>query len=116
MWQVVDFSSQINSVLIDNQTMRFNFSAWIGGLNNQDDNVVIYLTFGDANNQMQGNTTSLGPVTANDRLNTSLLIFQQASGIVPVGARFLTVLVTMTRASGSQNNGNVDNISVVLYQ
>ena len=95
--------------------MRYNFSAWIGGITNQDDNAVVYLTFGNANNQIQGNSTSLGPVLADDRANSTSLIFQQTNGVVPVGARFLTVLVTMTRTNGAQNNGDVDNIAVVLY-
>lgn len=115
MWQTIDFSNRIDPLLIDSQSVRFNFSAWMGGISNQDDGAMMYLSFGDANNQIRGNSTGLGPVTAADRNNDTSLIFQQVDGVVPVGARFLTILVTMTRASGLQNNGDVDNIAVVLY-
>jgi hypothetical protein len=116
MWQTVNFGSQINPHLIDSQLVKFNLSAWIGGIDSEDDSVVIYLTFIDSNNQIQGNTSSIGPVSATDRANDTSLIFQQTDGVVPVGARFLTVLVTITRFEGLQNNGNVDNIAVILYQ
>ena len=115
MWQTVDFSNRIDPLLIDNQLVKFNFSAWMGGITNQDDGVMMYLSFGDANNQVRGNSTDLGPITAADRTNDTSLIFQQVNGVVPVGARFLTILVTITRTNGLQNNGDVDNIAVVLY-
>ncbi len=116
MWQTVNFSSQISLVLIDSQSVKFNLSAWMGGIDNQDDSVVIYLTFIDSNNQIQGNTSSIGPVLAADRANVSSLIFQQTEGVVPVGARCLTALVTITRFVGVENNGDVDDIAVILYQ
>jgi hypothetical protein len=65
---------------------------------------------------MVGNITNIGPVLAVDRVNLSLLLFQQANGLVPIGARSLTLLVTMTHFLGAQNNGDVDNIVVYLYQ
>ncbi len=115
MWQTVDFGNQMDPLLIDHQLVKFNFSAWIGGINVQNDSVVVSLTFIDANNQIQGNATSLGPVLATDRADTSSFIFQQANGVVPAGARVFTVLVTITRFAGLQNNGDIDNIAVVLY-
>lgn len=115
MWQTVDFSDRVNPLLIDSQTVNFNFSAWIGGITNQNDNAVLYLSFGDATNQVRGGSFSLGPISADDRTNDTSLIFQQVNGLVPAGARFLTVLVTITRTNGAQNNGDVDNIAVVLY-
>ena len=116
MWQTINFTNQIDPLLIDNQTVKFNLSAWMGGYCNQDDSVVVSLTFVNANHQMVGSISGLGPVLAIDRGNQSSLLFQQANGLVPVGARFLTLLVTITRHSGSYSNGDIDNIAVILYQ
>ena len=114
MWQKIDLSSDIYP-LIDNQTLKFNLSAWLDGFKSEDDNVVIYLTFGDANNQICDSTYQIGPVLAGTRGYISSLIFRKVIGSVPIGARFLTVLVTITRTDNVQNNGNVDNIALVLY-
>ncbi len=58
----------------------------------------------------------IGPVTVTDRASQTMLIFCQTNGFVPIGTRFLTVVVTMSRFNGPRNNGDVDNIAVVLYQ
>ena len=116
MWQTVNFGSRLDTSLIDSAQIKYNLSAWLGGLNNQNDSVIIYLTFSDDNNQIQGNATSLGPVLALERQNISSLMFKQTTGFVPVNSRILTVLVTITRYVGVQNNGDIDNIALILYQ
>lgn len=114
MWQKIDLDSNIYP-LIDNQTLKFNLSAWLGGFGWEGDNVIIYLTFGDADNQMCGSTYTIGPVSASNRGFASSLLFRKVIGLVPIGARFLTVLVTINRIDNAQNNGNVDNIALALY-
>ncbi len=91
-------------------------SAWIGGWSTQDDNARASLTFANQVNQMVGNVTTIGPVMAIDRSSTSSLLFRQASGLVPVGARFMTIIITITCVAPTSNDGDVDNISVVLHQ
>jgi hypothetical protein len=61
MWQTVNITGPgyISPSLIDTQTVWFNFSAWIGGYANQDDNVEASLTFTDQDNQEVGNITIL---------------------------------------------------------
>ena len=93
MWQTVNFGSRLDTSLIDSAQIKYNLSAWLGGLNNQNDSVIIYLTFSDDNNQIQGNVTSLGPVLALERQNISSLMFKQTTGFVPVNSHILTVLV-----------------------
>lgn len=115
MWQIINLTNYVSPILIDNQTVNFNLSAWLGGITNQDDNVIITLTFLDQSNQMVGNSISIGPVLAVDRGNHTSLIPLQVNGFVPIGARLLTLLVTITRVSGLQNNGDVDNIVLYLY-
>jgi hypothetical protein len=116
MWQIVNMTSSINPVLIDNQTVRFNFSAWLGGYANQDDNAQVSLTFINQANQKVGNSSTLGPVLATARNSTTSLLFRQTSGVVPVGARSFTVMVTITRVNGTDDDGAVDNIVLYLYQ
>ncbi len=116
MWQTVNMTSSVNPLSIDSQTVWFNFSAWIGGYSNQDDNAQASLTFINQANQQVGNTTTIGPVLAPARGDVSSLLFQQANGLVPVGARSFMVMVTITRLVGTYNDGDIDNIAVILYQ
>ncbi|CAF1049681.1 unnamed protein product [Adineta steineri] len=116
MWQAGNMTISINARLIDNQEVRFNFSAWIGGYLYQDDNAQVSLTFLNQSNQNVGNSTILGPVLAIDRDNITSLLFRQATGLVPVGARAFIVQVTMKLVAGSDNDGDVDNIALLLYQ
>lgn len=114
MWQTIDLINKINFILIDNQTIRYNLSGWLGGLQNQDDNAVVTLSFIDSNNQLV-NSTIIGPILAIDRGNQSSLIFQQTNGFVPTGTRSMVVCVTLTRTYGGTNSGAVDNMALVLY-
>ena len=116
MWQIVDLSTVCDALLIDTQTIWFNFSAWIGGWSSDNDNTRVALVFSDQSNTIIGNTIALGPVLAADRNDVSSLLFRRTIGLVPAGARSLRVQVTITRARGSSNDGAVDNISIVLYQ
>ena len=114
MWQTVNMTGSVDPLLIDNQTVWFNLSAWIGGYQEQDDNARVALTFIDQTNQAVGSTITLGPVLAAARLNITSLLFQQANGLVPVGARSFRVMVTITRTQGSYSDGDIDNIALVV--
>jgi hypothetical protein len=107
-------TNSINPSLIDSQLIWFNFSAWIGGYNSQDDNAQVSLTFMDQTNQKVGNITTIGPILAIQRSNISSLLFEQANGIVPVGARSFIVIVTLTRFEGVFNDGSIDDIVAAL--
>lgn len=115
MWQTINLSNYVDSFLIDSQVVNYNLSAWLGGYGSQDDNVMISLIFADQYNQTIGSGVSIGPVLAIDRGNQTGLVFRQTNGLVPMGTRFMTVLVTITCLAGPFNNGDVDNIVVVLY-
>ncbi|CAF0964976.1 unnamed protein product [Adineta ricciae] len=115
MWQKQNFTSYFCS-LIDAQTVRFNFSAWIGGAGNQDDVVEASLRFFNQSNQMVGNTTTIGPVRAADRGNVTSLLFRQANGLVPSGTRSFEVFVKFTRSGGTYDNGAIDNIVLIMNE
>ena len=116
MWQIVNITDLINNYLIDNQLVWFNFSAWLGGYEEQDDNAQVSLTFIDQNNRKVDNTTTLGPVLGADRGNISSLLFRQVTKHVPIGARLFMVTVIITRQQIAFNDGAIDNIAVLFYQ
>ncbi|UJR17379.1 hypothetical protein I4U23_004274 [Adineta vaga] len=116
MWQFINITTSADHLIIDNQTMRFNFSAWLGGFLGQDDNAVVSLMFLDNSNNMLGNRTKIGPILAHDRGNETKLVFRSATGLVPIRTRSLHVFVKIQFSFGSLNNGYVDNIAVVLYK
>ena len=116
MWQTINLTKTVNAFDIDSHTVSFNFSAWIGGWSTQDDNARASLTFTNQTNQIVGNVTTIGPVMATNRGSIASLIARQATGLIPVGARFMTILVTITCVYPYSNDGDIDSISVVLHQ
>ncbi|CAF3441685.1 unnamed protein product [Rotaria socialis] len=116
MWQTINLTNYADSALIDTGTVKFNLSAWLGGVSNQNDSATVFLSFTDQANQTIGSMTSIGPVLDTDRGGLTVLIFRQTSGLVPVGARSTSLLVTFAWARGGYNNGYADNIGVYLYQ
>ena len=115
MWQMIDLSSYIDSFLIDSQLVRFNLSAWLGGIDYQNDCALVSLFFQDQFNQTIGNGTQIGPVLAADRGNETSLLFRQTNGLIPIGAYTIIVVVRISFTTGNRNNGDIDNISVTLY-
>ena len=116
MWQVVNMTNIVDPFLIDNQTVRFNISAWIGGWRTQSDNAQVSVTFFDQTNQIVGNQTTIGPILPAARGSQSSLLFRQATGLVPIGARSVAVFVIITCVTMPSNDGSVDNIGLYFYQ
>lgn len=116
MWQTVNLTNTIDSVLIDNHTVKFNRSAWIGGWCGQNDNAWVSVIFSDQINQIIGHRTTIGPILAADRGSHWSLLFRQATDLVPIGARSFMVFVTITVIRGPSNDGSVDNISIYFYK
>ena len=117
MWQTIDLNGRINFIAVDAQSIRYNLSAWIGGHKNQEDSAIVTATFFNSDNQIAvGSSTSIGPVSSNDRGSVSKLLYQEANGIVPAGTRSILIFVTFNRRGGDVNNGYVDNIALYLYQ
>ncbi|MFA6900249.1 MAG: hypothetical protein WC256_08590 [Desulfurivibrionaceae bacterium] len=110
-YQEIDLSFAATE--IDAGTATYDFSGWLGGYSAQGDNTVLALTFYSGTGQALG-ATSLGPVTPADRQNTTGLLQRSTTGAPPVGTRSAQVTMTMTRVSGSYNDGYADNIELVL--
>jgi hypothetical protein len=116
MWQTVNLTGVVDPLLIDNQTVMFSLSAWLGGWRDQDDNARVSINFFDQANLIVGSSTTIGPVLAADRSNITSLLFRQANGSVPVGARSFTVTVLITCVVPTDNDGIADDIACSLYQ
>ena len=115
MWQTVNLSHYIDLYYIDNQIAKYNLSAWIGGLTNQDDNGALSLRFLDQFNQIIGSVVALGPILAADRRNITKLVPCQTQGVIPLGTYFFKIEVIFNLVNGGFNNGNIDNIAVTIY-
>ncbi|CAF1195652.1 unnamed protein product [Rotaria sordida] len=116
MWQTIILTNTVAPALIDSRRVKFRLSGWIGGWYSHNDNAQISLTFMNQLSQEMGYVTTIGPVSASDRNNISMMFYREAGGIVPVGARVAKFLVTFTRIDGYSNDGSVDNIALVLNQ
>ncbi len=79
MWQTIDLTDDVDPILIDNQTVNYNFSAWIGRMFTRNDNTVISLTFADQFDQTIGSGVSIGPVLAVDPGDITALLFRQTN-------------------------------------
>ncbi len=94
-------------------TVRYTFSAWLGGYADQDDHATATVTFRNASGASVGGTT-LGPVTPQQRQDATGLLYRSRSGLVPKAATQAIVAIVFTRYEGTYNDGSADNISLVL--
>ena len=92
---------------------RYTLSGYLGGYGKQEDNAKVVVTFRNSSGTTLG-TKQLEPVTAANRGNETGLRLRTASDVVPAGARSASVVVTATRAGGTNNDGYSDNVSLVL--
>lgn len=98
---------------IDKGAVTYALSAWLGGYSTQDDNAKLMLIFKGADGASLGQA-QLGPVLAAERKSKSGFLLKKASDTVPKGARSATVTLTMTRAVGTYNDGEADDVSLIL--
>jgi hypothetical protein len=98
---------------IDKGTVTYVFSAWLGGYSSQDDNAKVALIFKGADGASIAQT-QLGPVLAKERKSVTGFLLKNVSGAVPKGARSATITLTMTRVEGTYNDGEADDVSLVL--
>ena len=112
MSQSIDLNPYIGAINAGN--VSFNISGWLGGYQAQDDYGRVSVNFLNQFYQPIGNQTTIGPVLAADRANTTSLLPRQTGGPVPTGSRYVTILVAMVRSGGADNDGAADNIALAL--
>jgi hypothetical protein len=88
-------------------------SGWLGGYSGQGDDAKLSVSFLGTSGKVLA-TTTIGPVTAAQRKNTSELLERSAKTTVPAGSTSAEFTLVMTRASGSDNDGMADDLSLVL--
>ena len=104
------------SINIDNQRVNLSLSAWMGGYDNQNDEASVQLYFLSENFQQINQPIEIGPITMADRSSITSLLFRQTSLIIPSGTRFISIMTLAQRYGGTNNDGYIDNISVILHQ
>jgi hypothetical protein len=93
--------------------VTFKLAGWLGGYSSQTDNAVLTAKFEKANGTVLS-TATIGPVTEGQRKAVSELLHRSTTGKVPSGTRRVVVTLTMTRHSGTDNDGMADDLSLVF--
>jgi hypothetical protein len=109
--QFIDVSSA--SAQINTGKVTYDLSGYLGGFSSQGDNAVVTATFMGVTGAPLG-TATIGPVTPAQRNDVTGLLFQDQTGMVPVGTEGIDFVITMNRLDGSYNDGYADNLSLVL--
>lgn len=109
--QIVDLSGR--AAAIDRGTLKATLSAYIGGFATQPDWAKVYATFRGASGNALG-ALAIGPVAPGARKSQTTLLYRAAAGKVPAGTRSVVISIVAVRGAGSWNDGNVDNVSLVL--
>ena len=110
MTQRVDVSNLASR--IDDASVDFVLSAWLGGYLAQNDNATVIAHFlNGAGSEISA--VPLAPVTAADRGNATGLLYREQFGAMPALTRFVNIELTATRSTG-ENDGYADNISFEL--
>lgn len=111
--QLVDVSNLAS--IIDAGKGTFDLSAWLGGYENDGDNVKLSLDFLNQDGQSLGTAFITSP-TPEERNNTTALLFKSTTGFVPVSAREIKVVLDMNHVQGRVNDAYVDNLSLVIKE
>jgi hypothetical protein len=98
---------------IDAGLDTYDFSAWIGGFEDQTDQANVSIEFESAGGTKLAGA-QLDRVTAAQRKNMTALLFRSKTGPVPEGAREAIVSIVDTRFDGEYSDGYADDISLVL--
>ncbi|HEX6777739.1 MAG TPA: hypothetical protein VF099_06030 [Ktedonobacterales bacterium] len=109
--QTIDVSK--DALKLDTGLVGYVLSGWLGGFSDQDDNAALSIQFEDASGKALGKA-QIGPVLAADRNNVTGFLSRTTTGKAPKGTRKIVVTLTMTRVSGSANDGYADNLSLTL--
>ncbi|BAY24195.1 hypothetical protein NIES2100_39880 [Calothrix sp. NIES-2100] len=111
--QLIDVSNL--SSIIDAGKGGYDLSAWLGGYQTDADNVKLSLDFLNQNGQSLGTAFITSP-TAEERNNTTALLFKSTTGFVPVSAREIKVVLDMNYVRGRVNDAYADNLSLVVKE
>jgi hypothetical protein len=109
--QVIDIAGA--TAAIDAGAVHYTLAADLGGYLSQPDAATVEVTFLDDTVSTIGSPVTIGPVTAGQRNNFTKLLHVTTTGLVPVSARSLQVVIWQTGTS-TYNDGYADNLLFVL--
>ncbi|MBP6899110.1 MAG: PEP-CTERM sorting domain-containing protein [Burkholderiaceae bacterium] len=110
-WQSVDLSDQ--AAAIDAGQIGFKLDAYLGGVGDQEDNPLLYVSFLDAAGAELGHT-ELGPIFLDLRANLTVLGGFHTSGWLPGGTRSIQFSLSMDAPDGDSTGAYADNLSFTL--
>lgn len=99
--------------LVIDQKATYLLSGYFGGYEDKGDTAVLTIRFFNSGGTSLG-STHIGSVTPQQRHDVTGLLRRSVSGRVPVGTRYIDVALTMTRETGSYNDGYADDLSLVM--
>lgn len=105
IWQTINVSAYTTQ--INTGELYFDFSGWLGGWGNQADYAWVRAGFNDSSGNRL-DTAQIGPVTNGMRGNETKFMFQEATGLVPVGTKSVDLAIHFYKAAGSASDGLVD--------
>lgn len=98
---------------IDAGRVRYTLTAWLGGYADQQDGARLSVELRDTRGTPLA-LSVLGPVTAEERAGRTALLERTATAAVPPGSRTARLLLTLTRAGGTSNDGYADAVTLAL--
>ncbi|MCE4553639.1 PEP-CTERM sorting domain-containing protein [Pelomonas cellulosilytica] len=110
-WQLVDLAGQAQA--IDAGRVSFNLAAYLGGVGDQEDNPLLYVSFLDGAGVEIGHT-ELGPIFLDLRDNLTVLGGFRTEGTLPDGTRQLQFTLSMDAPDGDSTGAFADNLSFTL--
>jgi uncharacterized protein (TIGR03437 family) len=110
-YQDIDLSQ--GAFAIDNGTVTFALSGWLGGYSSQDDNLTATVKFMNWSGALLS-SAKLGPVLSAERSGITAMVAKSGVGNVPAGTRIARIQLDMVRTEGSDNDGLGDSFSLIL--
>jgi len=110
-WQAVDVTD--NAADIDAGGISFNLAGYLGGVGDQEDNPLFYVSFIDATGGEIGHT-ELGPIFIDLRDYLTVLGGFRTEGWLPSGTRSIQFSLSMDAPDGDSSGAFADNLSFTL--
>jgi Subtilase family len=112
--QTIEVNADWSSA-IDNGSVKFNLSAFLGGFRGQTDDATLAVTFLGSNFQELGKV-KLGPITPREREAKTGLFPVAESDYIPSGTRHMYVDLEFRRDEGDYNDGYADGLELILSE
>jgi len=110
-WQAVDVSD--TAAAIDAGRIHFNLAGYLGGVGDQEDNPLLYVSFLDTTGS-EIDHTELGPIFVDLRDHLTVLGGFRTEGTLPGGTRSIQFSLSMDAPDGDSSGAYADNLSFTL--